>query len=374
MLKKVGLSFYFGRKRIEPYFEEYFTYEDYANDNLDFVEPMTAKEVKPELLEKMLAPNSGFYAEEKFDGTRATLHLLEDGINRVFSRRVSSKTGWLVENSDLLPQLRDVEHSYTYTILDGELIIPNRPFIDASSTMNCKWFKALERQLELGMIVFNAFDIIRFDGNSIEHLPLSERKEYLREVVEDLNSPYIQEVVYFDNFITIDGNRLSKQEYYDHIVRNGGEGLILKDNTAIYERGKRTNAFVKLKKYDTWDCVITGFAPPKKEFEGKTDLTKWQYFEDGEPVTKFYANNWIGAIKFGVYKDNELFTVGECSGMDEETRALVSENQADFIGKVIEVKAQEVIKKTGALRHPQFLRFREDKDPQQCTWENHIRK
>jgi hypothetical protein len=39
-----------------------------------------------------------------------------------------------------------------------------------------------------------------------------------------------------------------------------------------------------------------------------------------------------------------------------------------------DLEAQEVIQKTGALRHPQFVRFRDDKKPSECVWDAHIRK
>ena len=45
----------------------------------------------------------------------------------------------------------------------------------------------------------------------------------------------------------------------------------------------------------------------------------------------------------------------------------------DNIGTVIEVGANELIKKTGKLRHPRFMRFREDKEADRCIWKDHIR-
>lgn len=43
-----------------------------------------------------------------------------------------------------------------------------------------------------------------------------------------------------------------------------------------------------------------------------------------------------------------------------------------MIGKVIEVKANEQYKDTGKLRHPRFLRMRDDKDNLACTWTDHF--
>ena len=93
------------------------------------------------------------------------------------------------------------------------------------------------------------------------------------------------------------------------------------------------------------------------------------------PVTKFYAKDWIGAVVFGVWKDGKLVEVGRTSGMDEETRQLLSENREEYIGKVIEVEAQGLIDKNkGSLQHPRFICFRPDKSSEMCTFEAHIRE
>ena len=67
-----------------------------------------------------------------------------------------------------------------------------------------------------------------------------------------------------------------------------------------------------------------------------------------------------------------VLEVGECSGFDEETREMFSNNPESWIGKVIEIKANEIFKDTGKLRHPRYLRLREDKSPLECTYKDHV--
>ena len=50
----------------------------------------------------------------------------------------------------------------------------------------------------------------------------------------------------------------------------------------------------------------------------------------------------------------------------------MTENQKELIGSVLEVKANELFKDTGKLRHPRFLRFRTDKSPLECTLKGHL--
>ena len=64
--------------------------EDYEAEGVLEINPMSAKEpLNDKELEDMLTSHF-FYAEEKLDGVRATLHIREEG-NRIFSRRISKR-------------------------------------------------------------------------------------------------------------------------------------------------------------------------------------------------------------------------------------------------------------------------------------------
>lgn len=403
------------------------TYEDYVKSDVIPIEPMTAKEEEREVeLRKMLESNSGYYVEEKLDGTRATLHFREEG-TRAFSRRISKKTNWYAENSDSLPHIRDLVVPNLFgTVLDGEMYIPNRPFKDVSSTLNCNPSKAIERQLELGRVHLKAFDIIYYKGIYIAQLPLRMRKQYLSKVIRELREidvDYIEEIQYSDdrieikpieNFIyrpnyfpylkeALEGQEnksvisLDKKAYYEYIVATGGEGVILKNAEGKYYH-KRGREYTKIKKFLTKDCIILGFNEPTKEYKGKAPKT-WEYYEDEKPVSKFYKMNWVGNIRFGVIitKEEEkdllnkgkikptdihsieiegevktVLEVGECSGYDEDTREYFTNNQDKLIGTTVEILANELFNDTGKLRHPRFHRLRPDKSPLACIFKDHI--
>ena len=210
---------------------------------------------------------------------------------------------------------------------------------------------------------------------------------------------------------------VSPKGYYEYIVATGGEGVIVKPKDGKYYQ-KRGWEYSKIKKFLTKDVIIMGFSEPTDDYKGKfPTVDKWDYWEttDGEifdlscqdrdqfraeyypkecrPVSKFYAKGWVGNIRFGViispeeveklpknkkfnvvaYEDGVLvLEVGECSGFDEETREYMTEKRRELIGSVIEVKANEIFKDTGKLRHPRFHRFRNDKSAYTCTFKDHI--
>ena len=429
---------------ISPLFDEYSCPEDYEEFGCYYIEPMTAKEyLNDKELEEMLT-STDYICEEKLDGTRCTFHIYK-GFNRLFSRRISKKTNWYAENSDSLPHLRDLEINpeFQNTVLDGEMRIDGLDFKEVSSTLNCKWDEAIARQQELGYITFHAFDIIYYKGVYVARCPLWKRKQYLAKAIKEINNKYVVEEKYFDdvrvvtitdkmvrdfmfkklsesaypnlfrtlaNNINFDfqgfeeadslgadfefGIEVDKKTFYEYIIYNGGEGIMLKSKNGKYYH-KRGREYTKYKKFETWDVVILDFLPPTKEYTGK-ELDTWEYWEDGIPVTKHYYFGWIGTIKYGVIitdkelekwkKDNpkekpELITlngvsylvVGECSGFDEDVRANFTDEQEQLIGTVIEVGANDIMK-TGKLRHPRYIRQRPDKDSNQCTWKDHIRK
>lgn len=211
---------------------------------------------------------------------------------------------------------------------------------------------------------------------------------------------------------------LSFKAYFIYITKIlNGEGIMLKDPNSIYEH-KRTRAYQKVKKEIDRDVILIGFTEPTKEYGGKFPKGYWEYFfdekskvvihaEDSEhtqhllemgfiPVTKNFFYNQVGGIEYGVVitedKARELkalekkskgkkkfdiivmnemiiVKVGECEGITEEDRAYMTKHKDDLLGSVIEVKGNEIFNDTGRIRHPRFVRYREDKRAEECTWE-----
>jgi ATP-dependent DNA ligase len=458
---------------IEPMFSHYSSRFDYERDRVRWLEPMTAKEYLNEEALELMLNSKDYIAEVKLDGTRALCHLGSYS-SRLFSRRVSKKTGWFSENTDSVPHLRGIAIPYLEgTVIDGEMRIDGKEFKEVSSTLNCDWKKAIYRQIDIGFITFHAFDIIYYRGVNVSRMSLERRKHYLSLVIKQIkdfgcnyvvNEPYtddkievcisekmvrdyfnrnISKEVYPNLYVTIKKGSavqtfaefmevesyapldfqamIDKRTWYEYILYNGGEGLMLKPKSGHYHQ-TRGREYTKWKKFITRDCILLGFSEPTHYYdEEKGKSLTWDYWEDAEddsitenktltfleadekgliPITKFYYMEWVGNMRFGVVVTSEevkmwekvnkqkaklsaiqntkdgskmlILEVGECAGFDEEQRAKFTKNVKSYTGRVVEILANEIFKETGKLRHPRLMRFRKDKNAEQCTWEDHV--
>lgn len=431
-------------------------YDDYRraykkDKSIRYLTPMKAEELMGDDLEVVIN-DPDTIAEQKWDGHRA-LNFFTETSNRIFSRNVSKQTNWFSENSDQMPHIRDtVRVNIKDSVIDGEITLPieNCSCREVQSVTGALPETALKNQLEKGFAIFNAFDILYYKGVNVQHMPYWKRKVYLWKVISETCVPFIVMCPIYATQSCMEKLRDLWMEYdpetskngllgaikvvedykslYKNMIEREYEGIILKNIYCEYEQ-KRSKNFVKMKGHNTYDCIIMGYEEPTKDFDGKTDLKEWQFWESYEggiytkglpenqnmdecrPVTKFYAMGWIGAIHIGVWKrkplqtfidefgekgyrkeldkmikagtlmmaeDNnyyELVKVGRCAGLDDETRAEISNHKEQYLGAVVEVEAQKIINnKTGSLQHPRFLQFRPDKESEECTFETHIRR
>ena len=355
------------------------------------IEPQTCKNGELSDLENL---SGRFIAQEKFDGHRAIMYI-KGGKAYFYSRRTSEETGLKEDNTDRLYYL----HNNFYpsilddTILDGELVANwgNTDSATVQTILGSNPDRAKELWENGYTLTFKAFDIIAYRGISfINYGLLRDRLRYLaicKDILYKAGSLDNGFINFAKTYISQNCNPLRVQGLpwdielpdngYENLLLDiqmrGGEGIILKDIDSHY-KCKRSNDWLKFKAVRTADLVIMGFVEPKKEYTGKFSVEElkergWEYWENGEPISKTYANKWVAGIKLGAYKDGKLTYVTTVKGFSDEVQEIIKHD--DLSNVVVEVRYQEVINpKTKSLRHPRFNCFRFDKNNEDCLWEN----
>lgn len=330
--------------------------------------------------------NSGeYFAQIKKDGAFYAYNKTINGNNYLFGRAKSKNTGLLTEKGANVPHiinfLNDLLKDKSCLIL-GEIYYPNKASKDVTKIMGCLKDKAIERQKD-NYIHYYIYDIIMYDDNLLINVSAIKRYEILKEIFNNIELPSFIEIA---DIFTEDLEKIALES-----LSKGEEGIVLKKKDGLYYPGLRPAwETIKVKQYFTVDLVCTGFCEATKEYTGK-ELNTWKYWEmlggefyygrylddDGyatiktpmKPITKGYFNKWCTAIKIGAYnKNGEIVDLGTvASGLDDFLREDFAKNPQKYINKTVEIGGMGT--EEDAIRHGRLIRFREDKMPTECKYE-----
>lgn len=140
----------------------------------------------------------------------------------------------------------------------------------------------------------------------------------------------------------------TKEEVEDHFARaidNGHEGLMLKQPSHIYQKGKRTDGWLKMKTELDADGIILGFT---EAVCGKD-----------QPEKGLRVGDRLGRAG-SVAVQMQDGSIAEPGGIPHELGRDMWEHPAKYAGEWCEFKYMERDRQ-GGYRHPRFFRLREDK-------------
>ncbi len=292
-------------------------------------------------------------AEYKYDGSRLQIHKWGSQI-KLFSRRALEKSGTLPEIVDIAKKF----NAYS-CIVDSEVIgvdengklLPFQALLERTVPRKLTP-KELERRKKKIGVTIKIFDILFLNGRELIQLPLSERRKYLLEVAPP---EFLADGRSCANEVELIG-------FYEEALKAGLEGVLVKNLDSVYDVGKRTYTWLKLKpERDTIDCAIVKASYGKGRRAG------------------FYSS-FLLAVRDP--EEKKLYTIGRVSNLPEKTMETLREiidktkisadEQGVFVKPTVVVEAtyqeiQETDEYTSgyALRVPKIVRFRPDKKVEQ---------
>lgn len=302
---------------------------------------------KQQYLDDMFA-HEHVIAQPKFDGERMLIHY-NNGEVYCTSRRYSKKTNRFMENQDKLPILQEkLSHlKLNYTVLDCECYAKDWSTI--VGILHSLPERAIELQKE-DAANFAIFDCLFYDGIDLREKPYIERLAYANKVVKMIDyEEHLHLIQCMDDDYKIAPaqyayfikSNIDWQECMQSAIDFGFEGIVIKSlNKTYYDKG----ASLKCKKFETVDCVIVGYQEGRGKYDGK-----------------------VGALEIGYWNEdkNEFVKISNVNCGTDEERDMISNNMDKYLHSIVEIKCQEITDKS--LRHPVFVRFREDKDYKMVT-------
>jgi len=332
------------------------------------IEPMLAK------LAEELPEGEGWLYEPKWDGFRALA--FRDGAELYLqSRELKPLDRYFPELAE--PLLRELPQR---CVVDGEIVIAGPSGLDFEALLlrihpAASRVKLLAQESPASYV---AFDLLALEGEDLRDRPLSERREKLERALGKARPPV--------HLTPAASDRAIASDWFSRFEGAGLDGVVAKRLEGTYQPGKR--AMIKVKHARTADCVVAGF--------------RWH---------KNGPGTMIGSLLLGLYDDEGTlqhvgiaasFTTArrrelveeiaplredaladhpwrEWGGLEEGDRRMPGASSRWNRGKdlsweplrperVCEVAYDHL--QGDRFRHAtHFLRWRPDKDPRSCTYD-----
>lgn len=221
------------------------------------IEPMLLSEVEDDsILDK------AWIYQIKENGVRSIIHVKDGKIVGIRGR----------SNNPLLycyPEFKDVKFDFNTGILDAEIVVMKNGksvFYDGVDKRRSVPNNKTLRDYPASIVVF---DIIQFEQDVLVYKSYKDRLAILEKHIKPTDKIRVIES-------TTNGRIL-----WQRVVSENQEGLVAKDPNGIYELGKRSKQFLKLKNYKFVDVPV-------------------ERMEVNEKGTKIYANVLINEVPIQV--------------------------------------------------------------------------
>jgi ATP-dependent DNA ligase len=321
-----------------------------------------------------LPEGEGFLFEPKWDGFRAIVFRKGNEVI-LQSRDLRPLDRYFPELAKALGEILP-----RGCVIDGEIVVATSGGLDFDALQQ-RLHPAASRVARLAQETpasFIAFDLLAAGGKSVMALPQSERRTRLEQLLGSIKPP-----VYLTP-MTLD--RATAQDWLVRFEGAGLDGVMAKPADAPYQPGKR--AMYKIKHVRTADCVVAGFRWYKETRDAVGSLLLGLYNDAGVLQHVGVTSAFSMEMRRQLADELEHLRKNAMEGHPWKDWATAAAGDADRMpgaksrwsgGKdlsweplrperVCEVKYDHL--QGERFRHAtQFLRWRDDKPPQDCRYD-----
>ena len=210
----------------------------------DFIPPMNAT------LASGPFSDPDWLFEVKWDGYRVEA-VVRDGRTRLWTRRRQDAAAYFPDLADATGWI-DADEA----IVDGEVVAldeqgrPRFSLLQDHTGIRTWRTPGGKRRDTPAEVVYQAFDLLHVDGQSLVNVPLEERKRFLRARLRS------HPLVRFAGHVVADG-----EAFFDAARAQELEGIVAKLRRSPYEPGRRSKSWLKLKVRSEQEVVVVGWLP-----------------------------------------------------------------------------------------------------------------
>jgi bifunctional non-homologous end joining protein LigD len=253
-------------------------------------------------------------------------------------------------------------------IIDGEVVVCDSKGLPSFAMLQRRGRLSSSIDIKRAAVelpaTFYAFDLLAFEDFDLRPLPLTERKQFLIDVVPKLGP-----------LRALDHIEREGEAFLEQVMAMGMEGIIAKKADSPYRKG-RSGQWLKIKAEPTADFVIVGFTEPKRS-RGHFGALQLADQIDG---TLVYAGRVGTGFNDALLRElkslldpivrNDPPCAGPCYAPGLEplgSEAILETSTTTWVDPVYvcEVRFREWTP-DGLLRHSAFLRMRTDKAAHEC--------
>jgi len=294
--------------------------------------------------------------EPKWDGIRAIAVCSED--TRLVSRNDKDITVAYPELYGLHKQVVAVD-----AMLDGEIVafddgVPS--FQRLQQRMHLRDARRIEQMAKQIPVVYVVFDLLFVDGRDLTPRTLADRRRILEELIVPSDTIQVSPTTP-DNGVAL----------FQAASVQGLEGIMAKRLASRYQPGARSRDWLKVKVTYDADVVIVGWTEGEGRREGTLGSLVMAVYDGGDL-------RYVGNVGTGFDRGSLDDALGRLQGLEETPPPFPPEmlrsrpelRKAHWVVAELVAKVEHrQLTSAGRLRAPSFQGFREDKRPEECTWE-----